>query len=225
MPPNVLDEVLAAFVADEVAATVAAMAMDAEQVITPEFTQDCQVFSSGVKALMEELQNSVADLFQLPHLSPSGDAGWLPEPQRILAVEPDPAGLALLSEWIVRDGTVWLGRRFRKVENFLLRWANRRIVARHRQNLLDSLDLHLGRLRYHFLKRLEISRQHYTEQTVHEYENAANGIAITFEQALEERTRDADFLEQRRRLLNSQLAQLEDYMKQLDCIRRDAECL
>lgn len=225
-PPRLLDDALATGIAEDVAEAAQAFGAAADALLEAEFGRAARTFAAGAEALLNELQGFAAGLFRLE--APAAKGTLLPEPRGTLlpdAGEDDPAGPELLSELAVLDWPAWLARRCPRLEAALLQWSRRRVLARRRRDLVDTVDLAMGRLRHGYLLRVEEARRHRAEEVLSRCEHLADGMVRALEKGLEERRREAEFVDWRRAALDRQLARLEALTNRLAAVLREAEQL
>lgn len=119
------------------------------------------------------------------------------------------------------DWPGWLGRRCPRIQAWLTRWADQRIVRRYRRGVADSVDRQCGRLRYHFLERLEWARRRCSEEVLGRYRQRVAGIERSLERSLAEGLADAAALA--RQDLARRRVSLEDLLGRIAALQDRVE--
>jgi len=220
-----LDEVLENFIQEELRYAFADWQAREEPGIAAELAALAMRFGAQAAGLIVELQQFSADLLHVPYSGAAAADTWMPFAGHSLDFESEPLGLDMIAESAVLDCPTRISGRFVKLKAAVLRWANRRIIAKRRNDLLEAIDRQSGRLRYDYLERLEKAGGRFAEEIWAGVDNAAEGMARALAQGREERLMAADALKQRHSLLNLHLAETAQLEKTLESIRMTAECL
>ena len=220
-----LDDALEAFVMDEVQGAFTTWLTQEEPLIAAELEAAGRVFSASVTILIIELQQFSADLLHIPFNPINTEDAWMAESRCRFNLDCEPAGLEILTETAIADWPRHISNRFVKLKAAVLRWANRRIVEKRRGDLLEAIDRQAGRIRQDFLERLEQGSGQFAVQTLSRLEAAAEGIVQALAQGLEERTKSAVEVEQRRQALDRLLEKMDVIGEHLVAIHRSADAL
>ena len=224
-----LDAVLEGFIKDELRGAFAAWQAQEEPRIAAEVGVLGRRFGAQAAGLIAELQQFSAGLLHVPYTRAAAADAWMPAPNQSLVFDAEPLGLDILAESAVLDWPARISGRFVKLKAAALRWANRRIVDKRREDLLEAIDRQSGRVRYAWLERLEKTGAWLAEETWDGLDGAAEGMAEGMAQALaqgrQERLMEADAVKRRHGVLDRHLAETDRLEKTLESIRMAAESL
>lgn len=220
-----LDDALASFIQERVGDAYGVWRAEEESRLVAEFATACRVFAGRAAGLVDELQEFAARLFHLPRPEVAAGTVWLPDSTFTFRFEDEPAGLELLEERAVRDWPGLIGNRFPKLKAAVMGWANRRIIARRREDLAEAIERQSGRLRHDFMERLEHGRDSFATATLQGLDAAAEGIEHALEQGRAGRACNAADTEARRAFLESRLQAFDAIGRQIGNIREQALAL
>lgn len=218
-----LDEALEGFIEDALRSAFAVWQAEQAPRLAAELASLSQRCSSEAAHLAATLQQFSADLLHVPYTPvAAADLSVVPdEPSLDLAAEP--LGLDMLAESAVLDWPARISPRLPRLKAVALRWANRRIIARRRADLLAAIDRQSGQARYATLARLEAAGSQFAQQLSDSVDRTAEGIASALTQGREERLMAAGQAQQRQQTLAVQLAETQQLQIYVESIRVAAE--
>jgi len=95
------------------------------------------------------------------------------------------------------------------------RWVRRQILAAAWHRLWEQFDMHLGRLRYDFLLRMQASIRQYAKLLDAKVEDTAQGIEMAVRQAMAERERGQAAIDEAQARLAAQRASIDQVLDRL----------
>lgn len=163
-----------------------------ETKLTEELLSLSQRFSRQTSGLIDELQQFAAQLMNIPYETQPSLEARLPTPGHYEIFEAEPLALELISQTVALDWPDRISERFPKLKASAQRWAKKRLLSQHRENLLESIDRQCGRVRYELLERLERAAAQFAESDWNRFETAALGLATALDNGKNDQLLQAD---------------------------------
>ena len=134
-------------------------------------------------------------------------------------------GLDMLATSITQVLPRFIGDRFQKLKAYVLRMANRRILQKRKEHMLETIEMQAGRMRFDFLDRLNKGKQKIREEMLRRIEATVSSISAAIEKGLSLRARSEKEMTARLSLLSDRLLQLDEIREDLASLRTEANNL
>ncbi|QJD30625.1 dynamin family protein [Methylococcus geothermalis] len=225
LTPKDFDERLDTFIREEVEAAFVDWRDALERQGAAAVAEMTEEFSRGIEESIAELQRFAGDLFRLAMPAAAPEARWPARSRPGFRPAGEPMGLELLAEQALRRGPAWVTPRFGRLKVLAERWAKRGIVRRRRSQLAEAIEMHTGRIRSDFLRRLEQVREEISADLTQRLEGAADGLEQALARGAGEHARASREAGPRLQRLEGQLALLDQLGQRIQAVRLRAAAL
>ncbi|WNV03401.1 dynamin family protein [Candidatus Methylospira mobilis] len=178
-----------------------------------------QHFRAHIDALLQELRDYSSRLFDVRPENIRAVANGSAAIETFANETDEPVGLELLLEAIAVD---WrndnVDTRLGRIKAAIVRISKTWVIERHRNRLMEIIEMHAGRARYAILNRLDNAQSAFCTEITRHLEQASAGIVHVLKQSRKTREQDARALQQQQRLQENRLEQalrLKEELQQL----------
>lgn len=222
LPLKELDEKLDGFIAEEIqrGCTTWRAAEDAK--LSGAFGELCSRFMKKMDEIVDSLLTFSSELFAVPFEAVTEASIWTNESGFYYKLKEDPAGLEMLSTSLTHALPGLVHSRFKKLRDYLFNMAYRRIYNKRKQQLLQTIDLQAGRIRYDFVERLNKSKGEFRRKMLLKSEATVEGIGLAIEKGMNRRDRGEKEAERRRTALLGTLQEMDEVRAEIVRIRESA---
>lgn len=220
-----LNDALEAFVVGEVEKAFTTWRLAEDEKLAGAFGLVCERFRSKMDEGVDELLRFSSQLFAVPFEPAGAESLWSSKADFYYKFKEEAVGLDMLATSITQVLPRFIGDRFQKLKAYVLRMANRRILQKRKEHMLETIEMQAGRLRFDFLDRLNKGKQKIREEMLRRIEATVSSISAAIEKGLSLRARSEKEMTARLSLLSDRLLQLDEIREDLASLRSDANNL
>ena len=211
-----LNAALEGFVTGEVEQAFRAWHAAEEEKISSAFEEVCGRFAEQINDSVDDLLRFSSRLFSVPFETVRGVSTWKEESSFSFRLGEEPVGLDLLADSISQVLPGYIARRFQKLRAWAHKTANEWIVGKRRRRMLETIEMHAGRMRHDFVERLNRSRMEFRAKMLGRIEATVEGIGRALENGMRERARGEEEASRREAALVEILGRMEEAGKGLE---------
>jgi GTPase SAR1 family protein len=224
-PLKELDESIEEFVGNELMQSFPPWREKQDEKLSKEFQIICGRFAGEINDVVDKLMLFSSQLFGVPFERVEAEPLWIEESGFYYKLKEEQVGLDMLESSITHVLPRLVGNRFEKIKAFLFRMGRERILTKRKQQMLESVEMQSGRMRYDFLERLDRSKTRFVKEMTRKMDATIENIGAAVEKGLELRARGEKEAEERRSELASKWSRLEEIRNDIAEIRDSADLL
>ena len=137
--------------------------------------------------IIDALLEFSSQLFGVPFSSVEAESLWTGESSFSYKLREEPVGLDLLTDSLTQVFPRYVSNRFQKLKAYLFRKANRMILRKRKQHMLEAIEMQAGRMRHDFIERLRRSKQKFHREMVGKMRATLEGISTALEKGMKQR--------------------------------------
>jgi hypothetical protein len=217
-----LNAALESFVTEQVEQAFNAWHAAEEEKISSAFEEVCTRFAGKINEIVDELLQFSSRLFSVPFETVRSESTWKAESSFYFRLGEEPVGLDLLADSLSQVLPGYIARRFQKIRAFAHKVANRWIVDKRRRRMNETIEMHAGRMRHHFVERLNRSKLAFRGEMLGRIEATVEGIGRALEKGLQERARGEEEAAVRQAVLLENLERMRVGGIELEAIKTEA---
>lgn len=210
-----LNTALESYITEEVQQAFQGWRTQTEDRLAAGFEDICRRFQENINDSIDGLMRFSSELFAISFDPVRVEPTWGADTHLQYWVRNDPVALELLAH----SATIMLPRmvssRFSKLKSFLIDFANRTILGKAREQMLQSINSQSGRFRYYFVERLNKSKTSFYKSIMDKLSVTIAGLDSALDQGLQLRSKGEEQVGLRQIMLESQLQHIDRVYQEL----------
>ena len=218
-----LHDTLAAFVENEVRQAFSTWRSREDQKLAAAFEAICNRFAARIDETIAMLQGFSSELFAIPFQPVRLETMWKAGSHFYYKLTEEPVGLDMLLSSATQVWPKFISDRFKKIKDYILRQANRRIFKKVRGSMLQMIDMQAGRLRYDFRERITRSTLEFRREMLQRLDATIGGLGSAIEKGMLQSSEGEQEARTRQAVVIVEAAKLEEIITELGCIRKNLQ--
>lgn len=220
-----LNDALENFVRERIRAQFSAWREIEDDKLSDVFDGICRNFSSKLNGVLDSLLDFSSQLFSIPFEPVEAGSLWTSESGFYFKLREEAVGLEMLTASLTQVFPRYISGRFARLRSWAYRTANRVILSKRRQHMLEAIEMQSGRLRSDFIERLHKSMFRFQTEMIKKTETVSEGIAKAIERGMDLRAKGEEEAARLEAALSVGLSAMDGIRDELWEIRDAAETL
>lgn len=221
LPLKELDNALADYAVQNVEQAYREWTVQLDEQLNHALDKTCEELAMRVTGIVESLQAFSSDLFQVSFVRSSSSDKWMTRYSLSFSLHEEPVGLEMLVSSMTQTIPGLVSHRFQKLRETLFRWARKRIFDSRKSRMLQAIDMQSGKVRYHFVERLQKAKQMFRREMLCQIDAAMDGISRAIDRGMSRRSEGENETADRQTALLEQFGQLNEIRDDLTAIREN----
>jgi GTPase SAR1 family protein len=218
-----LNDTLEDFVREKIELQFIAWQKLEEERFSQTFDSICREFAGKINQVIDSLLDFSSQLFSVPFEPVEAESLWSSESTFRYKLRDDAVGLDMLAASLTQIAPKYISGKFKRFRDWAFRTANRMILSKRKQHMLETIEMQAGRLRFDFIDRLNKSAFHFRSEMLKKIEIISRGIAQAIERGMELRLKGEAEAAQLESTLSARLSEMERIRSELLHDRESAE--
>ncbi len=219
LPLEELNSALETYIGEEVRQAFQGWRAQADDRLAAGFERICRGYLGSINDSIDSLMKFSSELFAISFEPVRVESTWGDTGHFHFWVKDDPVALELLANSVTVLLPRIVGNRFSKLKSFLIDLANRTIFGKAREQMSRTIDIQSGRMRYHFVERLNKSKDSFYKRIMDKLDLTIAGLDSALDQGLQLRSQGEEQVGRHRIKLEGELQQIDGLYQDLLDIR------
>ncbi len=205
-----LNDALEGFVRDRIQAEFSAWQEQEDERLAQAFDSICRQFAAKINETIDSLLAFSSQLFSVPFEPVEADALWASESSFHYKLKGDTVGLDMLTDSLTQVLPGYIrGKWFQRLRDWAYRNANRIILNKRKQHMLEMVEMQAGRLRVDFIGKLNRSASRFRSEIIGKMDTVSSGVSRAIERGVELRLKGEEEAAVMESLLGDRLTEME----------------
>jgi tRNA U34 5-carboxymethylaminomethyl modifying GTPase MnmE/TrmE len=209
LPLKELNEALEQFIAEETRQAFDSWRVAQESNIARAFEDLCRRFATRTQEAVDLLCRFSSELFAVPYESGVEESFWVPESAFTYKLKEEPVALEMIATQATLTLPGLISERFQRLKRTLFHLAHKLLSGKMKNQLVQSIDVQSGRIRYDLTERLHKSQLLFRRSLAARMEWALEGIGNAIESGMAERAKGETEARARERTVTAGLEERE----------------
>lgn len=205
-----LNDALEGFVRDRIQAEFSAWQEQEDERLAQAFDSICRQFAGKVNETIDSLLTFSSQIFSVPFEPVEADALWTSESSFHYKLKGDTVGLDMLTDSLTQVLPGYIrGKWFQRLRDWAFRNANKIILNKRKQHMLEMVEMQAGRLRVDFIEKLNRSASRFRSEIIGKMDTVSSGVSRAIERGVELRLKGEEEAAVMESLLGDRLTEME----------------
>jgi GTPase SAR1 family protein len=220
-----LNDALEQFVLERIQVEFTAWRELQDERLSNSFDSICSRFAAKVNGVTDSLLDFSSQLFCVPFEAVEAESIRASESSFHYKLRGDTVGLDMLSDSLTQviPGYISGKWKFQRLRDWAVRTANRIILNKRKQHMLEMIEMQAGRLRSDFIDRLNRSASRFRSRIIGNMDAVSGGISRAIESGMDLRLKGEEEAARKRSRLAERFAAMEPIRVELSQIREVIE--
>ncbi|MHC1728662.1 MAG: dynamin family protein [Syntrophobacteraceae bacterium] len=221
-----LNDALEGFVRDRIQAEFSAWQELEDEKLARAFDSICSQFAGKVNETIDSLLAFSSQLFSVPFEAVEAESLWTSESSFHYKLKGDTVGLDMLTDSLTQILPKYIrGKWFQRLRDWAFRNANKIILNKRKQHMLEMVEMQAGRLRVDFIEKLDRSASRFRSEIIGKMDSVSSGVTSAIERGAGLRLKGEEEAAKMESLLGARLAEMENIRGEIVRIRESVEKL
>lgn len=221
-----LNDALEGFVRERIEAEFSAWQEQQEEKLSQAFDGVCRQFADRVNGVIDSLLSFSSQLFSVPFESVEAESLWSSESTFRYKLHEEAVGLDMLTDSLTQVVPKYIkGKWFERLRNWAYKTANKVILNKRKQHMLEAIEMQSGRLRFDFIDRLNKSGSVFRSRILKKMDTVSDGLARAIDRGMELRQKGEEDATKMAAGLGERVSAMERVRVELSQVRESIEKL